>query len=103
LFFVHLFIADDFLAVIKKDETFFATLNFTYKTVSGGMRSKSVFVTYVPDSSSVNAKFLGVTAAGKFYDTLCKFHSFHFRLGCCGLDDLDMETVLQKASKFELD
>jgi len=94
---------DDFLAAINKQEIWFATMNFTYKTVSGGMRSKEVFFSYIPDHLHVNEKFGGVTAGGSFFKALEGIQSFHCRVACCGIDDLELENVLQRVSKFELD
>jgi len=77
-------------------------MHFTYKTVSGGMRNKEVFFSYIPDVH-VTEKFGGVTAAGTFFKALEGIQSFHCRVACSGIDDLELENVLQRVSKFELD
>ena len=94
---------EDFMKTINRNEIWFATMTFTYKTRSGGIRSKEVFFSHIPGVASVNEKFGGVTAAGTFFKTLERTHSFHCRIQSCEIDDLEEETVLKRVSKFELD
>jgi len=97
-----LLLSDDFLATVDKKTIWFATMHFTYKTVSGGRRNKEVFFSYIPDVH-ITEKFGGVTAAGAFFKTLEGIQNFHCRVACSGVDDLELDNVLHRVSKFELD
>lgn len=88
---------------LPADEARAAVLVFTYRTVSGGLRAKTVFVSYVPDSLPVKTRMLSVATSGGLAKALGKINAFHSLFHAGDHDTLAVDDMLKRVSKFELD
>eukprot|EP00050_Salpingoeca_kvevrii_P005458 m.283097 g.283097 ORF g.283097 m.283097 type:complete len:146 (-) comp11117_c1_seq2:168-605(-) len=91
---------DDFLAALPANEARWAILTINFETVSGGRRSKVVFVSWIPSASSRVDKMSYAMFQGTLKRALT---GVQCSLQAHDLSDLEPEVVLEHAARFERD
>lgn len=91
------------MSALPPHESRAAVLVFTYRTKSGGYRSKTVFISYVPDGLSVKSRMLSVATSGRLAKALGAISAFHSLIHASDADSLAVEDMLKRVSRFELD
>eukprot|EP00056_Hartaetosiga_gracilis_P018954 m.12476 g.12476 ORF g.12476 m.12476 type:complete len:169 (+) comp7222_c0_seq1:99-605(+) len=85
-----------------------AAISFPYKTTSGGIRSKFMYLSWAPDSlkratfkETIRVKSIGIMQLGELSQAFAA--SGAKRIQANDLSDLEIDSVLSVAAKFERD
>ena len=99
----------DVVALLPDNDVCWILTNVYFATMGGGKRHKTVLCSYAPDDltrksyrEAVQRKMSVALAAADFKHLPCFANASVFMHQCRGPADLDVNTVVEKASKFEM-
>jgi cofilin len=91
---------EDFAKVLKPNEACWGLFKFSYMTKDGANRSKLLLVQWIPSDADKRDKMSYAMTTTKVKASLAGIHT---TIQACGIADLDFDTVLQRATRFERD
>jgi len=89
---------ENFCKELKIEESCWAVVHFDYNTKDGAKRNKTLFVQWIPSHSPVREKMQYAMWTTNLKRSLSGIHT-HLQAG--NVDDLDLQNVMERVTKFE--